>query len=214
MQDHDRLRLSLNNTDQSRKHGCVELCIREMASTQTVLIISGALTHWCWVTHIYASVKCTIIGSDNVLLPERRQAIIWTNAGRLLTGPLGTNIEILTVIYTFSFKKMCLKMSSEKRRPSRLGLNVLKQPKEEQWTFCPAKWNISLWPESLRHWGIKKMPPFSRRHFICIFFNENVWISIKISLKLVPKGPINNIPALVQIMPWRQRHAIIWANDG
>ena len=38
----------------------------------------------------------------------------------------------------------------------------------------------------------------------CIFFNENVWISIKISLKFVPKGPINNIPALVQIMAWRR----------
>ena len=36
----------------------------------------------------------------------------------------------------------------------------------------------------------------------CIFLNENVWISIKISLKFVPKGPINNIPALVQIMAW------------
>ena len=35
-----------------------------------------------------------------------------------------------------------------------------------------------------------------------IFFNENVWIFIKISLKFVPKGPINNIPALVQIMAW------------
>ena len=31
----------------------------------------------------------------------------------------------------------------------------------------------------------------------CIFFNENVWISIKISLQFVPKGPINIIPALV-----------------
>ena len=47
------------------------------------------------------------------------------------------------------------------------------------------------------------------RHFIdnifkCIFFNENVWIPIKISLKFVPKGPINNIPALVQMMAWHQ----------
>ena len=39
--------------------------------------------------------------------------------------------------------------------------------------------------------------------FKCIFLNENVWIPIKISLKFVPKGPINNIPALVQIMVWR-----------
>ena len=37
-----------------------------------------------------------------------------------------------------------------------------------------------------------------------IFFNENVWISIEISLKFVHKGPINNIPALVQIMAWRR----------
>ena len=37
-----------------------------------------------------------------------------------------------------------------------------------------------------------------------IFFNENIWISIKISLKFVPKGPINNISALVQIMAWRR----------
>ena len=38
----------------------------------------------------------------------------------------------------------------------------------------------------------------------CIFFNEKIWISIKISLKFVPKGPINNIPALVQTMAWRR----------
>ena len=36
--------------------------------------------------------------------------------------------------------------------------------------------------------------------FKCIFLNENVWFFIKISLKFVPKGPINNIPALVQVM--------------
>ena len=39
--------------------------------------------------------------------------------------------------------------------------------------------------------------------FILIFFNENVWISIKISLTFVPKGPINNNTALVQIMACR-----------
>ena len=37
-----------------------------------------------------------------------------------------------------------------------------------------------------------------------ILFNENIWIWIKISQKFVPKGPINNIPALVQIMAWRR----------
>ena len=33
---------------------------------------------------------------------------------------------------------------------------------------------------------------------------EKFFILIQISLKFVPKGPINNIPALVQIMAWPQ----------
>ena len=40
--------------------------------------------------------------------------------------------------------------------------------------------------------------------FKWIFLNENVWISINISLKFVPRGPINNIPTLVQVMAWRR----------
>ena len=57
------------------------------------------------MTHICVS-KLTIIGSDNGLSPGRRQAIIWTNDGILLIGPLGTNFsEILTGIQTFSLKK-------------------------------------------------------------------------------------------------------------
>ena len=83
------------------------------------------LTHWGRVTHICVS-KQTIIGSDNGLSPGRRQAIIRTNAGILLIGPLGTNFsEILVEIRIFSFKKMGLKVSSAKWRPFCLGLNVL-----------------------------------------------------------------------------------------
>ena len=48
-----------------------------------------------------------------------------TNAGRLLIGPLGLNLnEILAEIHTFSFKKMHLKMSPGKLRTFCLGLNV------------------------------------------------------------------------------------------
>ena len=47
------------------------------------------------MTHICVS-KLTIIGSDNGLSPDQRQAIIWTNVLLLLIGPLGTNFsEIL-----------------------------------------------------------------------------------------------------------------------
>ena len=45
---------------------------------------------------------------------------------------------------------------------------------------------------------------FADDTFKRIFLNENIRISIKISLKFVPKGPINNIPAMVQIMAWRR----------
>ena len=83
------------------------------------------LTHWGRVTHICFG-KLTIIGSDNGLSPERRQAIIWTNAGILLIRSLRTNFsEILIEIQTFSLKKIGLKMSSAKWRPFCLGLNVL-----------------------------------------------------------------------------------------
>ena len=59
------------------------------------------------------------------------------------------------------------------------------------------------------HWVNTLRPRQNGRHFPddifkCIFLNENVWISMKISLKFVPKVPINDIPALVQIMAWRR----------
>ena len=59
-------------------------------------------------------------------------------------------------------------------------------------------------------WIINTLRPRQNgRHFAddifkCIFLNENVWIPIKISVKFVPKGPVNITPALVQIMAWRR----------
>ena len=83
------------------------------------------LTHWGRVTHICVS-KQTIIGSDNGLSPGRRQAIIWTNAGILWIGTLGTNFsDILSEIRIFSFKKMGLNVSSAKWWTFCIGLNVL-----------------------------------------------------------------------------------------
>ena len=40
--------------------------------------------------------------------------------------------------------------------------------------------------------------------FKCIFLNENDRIPIQISLKLVLRSPVDNKPALVQVMAWRQ----------
>ena len=69
------------------------------------------------MTHICVD-DITTIGSDNGLSPDRRQAIIWTNAEILLIGTLGTKFsEILIGILTSSFKEVRLKMSSGEWRP-------------------------------------------------------------------------------------------------
>ena len=86
------------------------------------------------MTHICIS-KLTVIGSHNGLSPGRREAIIWTNAEILFIEPLGTNFsDVLIGIITSSFKKMHLKVSSAKRRPFCLSLNVLMQ------TLDPISW--------------------------------------------------------------------------
>ena len=101
---------------------CIKLWLNDKYG---LLLLMLSLTHWGRVTHICVG-NLTIIGSDNGLSPGRRQAIIWTNAGILLIGPLGTNFsEIQIGIQTSSYKKMHLKMASVKWRPFCLGLNVL-----------------------------------------------------------------------------------------
>ena len=75
----------------------------------------------------------------------------------------------------------------------------------ENWKLKGVEWHWVRFPTTFNTLG----PRQHGRHFAddifrCIFLNENVWIPIKISLKFVPKGPVNNIPALVQIMAWRR----------
>ena len=62
------------------------------------------------------------------------------------------------------------------------------------------KWMISISTLRPRQNG----RPFPDDTFKRIFLIENVWISIKNSLKFVHKCPIDNIPTLVQIMAWRR----------
>ena len=155
--------------------------------------------------HICIS-KLSIISSNNGLSPGWRQAIIWTNAGMLLIGPLGTNFsEILIKIYAFSFKKMHLKMSG-KWQPFCNSLNGLMSSKYDLWsTFATARLqqiSCSIIGNSvLTHLLLNKM---ADDIFKYIFVNEKFYILINTSLKFVPKGQINNIPALVQIMAWCQ----------
>ena len=96
------------------------------------------------------------------------------------------------------------------------------------WVFVDSHWPFRM-TLSVKHRVIriydsqrkfKSSPPgqngphFPDDIFKCIFMNEKFRILIQISLKFVPKGAINNIVALVQIMAlaliWQQ--AIIWIN--
>ena len=113
------------------------------------------LTHWGRVTHICVG-KLTIIGSYNGLSPGRRQAIIGINVGILSIGPLGTNFkEIWSEIHSFSFKKMHLKLSSAKWRPSCLGLNELTHIMQDQIILVQHSQYHDCWcPDSLHHQDI------------------------------------------------------------
>ena len=109
---------------------------------------TSSSTHWGRVMHICIS-KLTIIGSDNGLSPGRHQAIIWTNAGLLLTGPLGTKYsEILIEIHTFSYQKLHLKMLSAKWQQFCHHLNVLR-----------LKLPCYIYPCSTKHCGRGMMFP-------------------------------------------------------
>ena len=108
---------------------------------------SRLIFHWS----LFLRAALTIFSSNNGLAPTRRQAIIWSNDGRLLRHICVTHSQWLNTL-----------------RPKQNG----------------------------RH--------FADDIFKCIFLIENEWMSLEISLKFILKGPINNIPALVQIMAWRR----------
>ena len=108
------------------------------------------LIHLSRVKHICVG-NLTIIGSDNGLSPDRRQAITWTSVGLLLIAPLGTNFsEIVIKIHTFSFKKQPLfwlgpivyKIWSAKYGTFRWGHNVLRVT-----DYLPRYANLEVdWP--------------------------------------------------------------------
>ena len=139
-------------------------------------------THWGWVMHICVG-NPTIIGSDNGLSsPGWSQEIIYTNAGILLIGPLGTNFsEILIKILTFSFNKMHLKMLSAEWRPFCLSLNVLRSQLHLSGTMSSRKQtqrghevNLLNHLQAVTHWGQDKMAAI----FQTTFSNAFSWMKM------------------------------------
>ena len=75
-----------------------------------------------------------------------------------------------------------------------LGLKLNHVSKREPWSY----------QKIFCYWGRDKMAAIFQTTFSNVVSWENVWITIDISLTFVPKGPIDNNPALVWIMAWRR----------
>ena len=163
------------------------------------------------------SLSLDVIGSGNGSAPNRHQAITWTNDNPELqhhrmslshnefnigsgNGLLPDSTKPLPEpMLTYSqWGRMALTWDQFHRQFSRFQFVKWVSKIHFQNSTSPrGEWVNILRP---RQNGRR----FADDIFKCIFLNENVWMPIKISMTFVPKGPINNIPALVQIMAWRR----------
>ena len=101
----------------------------------------------------------------------------------IMMGTIASQITRLTIVYSAIYPD-----AYQRKHQSSVSLAFVR--------------GIHRGPVNSSHkWPVtRKMFPFDD----VIMLNEIVWISIKISLKFVPKGSFNNITALVQIMAWRR----------
>ena len=126
-------------------------------TTQLFEPMMTRLTHWGRVTHICVG-KLTIIGSDNGLSPDRRQAIIWTNDGIFLIGPLGTNfseilIETNIFIQENAFESVVRKTAAILSRPQCVNKSIYRIMCGLSWItiFCHGG-DSAMIAESLHEW--------------------------------------------------------------
>ena len=75
-------------------------------------------------------------------------------------------------------------------------MTKLTSPHLNKWGQMNALWVVVY----LSHWGRDNLTTISQT----IFSNAFCWMIIQISLKFIPKGPIDNMPALIQILAWRR----------
>ena len=112
--------------------------------------------------------------------------------------PSACKVLTTRLYYVYSTFLWLLKIWIMLFRPDDTSQNVWENPEIN----IIAGWEFTHCINTLR-------PRQNGRHFPddifkYVFFNENVWLLIKISPKFVPKGPIDNILALVQIMAWQR----------
>ena len=165
---------------------------------------------------IYVLVNRPIFGSNNGLSPVSYQAVVWTNVGLFLFGPFRTNFNKNTTTIFIQENKL---VNDIWKMVVILSLSsICSMPRNADVFVFMSTWHHKLCANNpfnthLAWWHGKEFnilrPRQNGRHFPddtfkWIFLNENVWISLNISLKFVPRGSINNIPTLVQVMAWRR----------
>ena len=151
------------------------------------------------------------IGSDNGLWPVKHQVIIWTSDGLKFTDAYNLCLNELPVItctkdtlwilssnwwefIMYAAFPMFSTINSEEvvLGWKNTGFQKYLHPTRRELMQC------------LTHWCWDKIAAISHK----TYSNAFSWLKIyKLSLNfhwsLFPNGPINNIPALVQIMAWR-----------
>ena len=119
------------------------------------------------------------------MLKERAH---WTY--NITASALKCVLDYIVKPLTPTFQSLCLAADRHERISMVRSMSY-------NWFFSPSTTQTPVWPG-------QNCRQFPDDNFKCDFFNESVWILIKISLNFVPKAPNNNIPALVQIMAWRR----------
>ena len=123
----------------------------------------------------------------------------WTNAD--WSSAKSNDIHIRAISQEMpqpSITKICLKITCLKFHSNFPGANELICDRVDRFSILEDNGMLN----TLRPRQNDRQ--FTDNLFKCIFVSENVWILIKISLKFDPRRPINNIPALFQIMAWHQ----------
>ena len=130
--------------------------------------------------------------ANNVLGPISPDVIIVQRASLHFTALFV--LDPPTPLWILHISVHWLDMMSEVRSDEIIGIRWITTRAKYQWTHGILMYiNIQCCVTGRN---------FSDDIFKCIFLNENVWIFIKISLMFVPKGLINNIPALYHMMAW------------
>ena len=104
------------------------------------------LSHWGRVMHICVS-KLTIIGSDNGLSPDRRQAITWNSAGILFVGHLWTNFDrnLYIFVQENAFESVVWKMAAILCRPQCVKWQYALSCVASRWWLSIMKPHISVY---------------------------------------------------------------------